>query len=211
MPAGLARLEVTFRVDADGLLTVHAREPTTGIEAEVTVKPSYGLDDEEVEQHAPRRARSRRGRPRGAAPRRESRGSGRIVQATQKALPRRPRPSRRGRIARGSSGQSARSSRRREANIITWRCIDLISTRGNDAASRRRRRPRRAPSRCAISAPSRTTARTTSRRELLCCSGWSMQHGRYPGMSGGHDMQRPAARRLSGARRAPAGHARRAR
>ena len=50
MPAGLARLEITFRVDADGILSVHAKETTTGIEQEVTVKPTYGLDDETVEQ-----------------------------------------------------------------------------------------------------------------------------------------------------------------
>ncbi len=45
----MARLEVTFRVDADGLLGVTARELTTGVEAKVEVKPSYGLTDEEVE------------------------------------------------------------------------------------------------------------------------------------------------------------------
>ena len=50
MAAGLARLEVTFRVDADGLLEVTAKELTTGIEQKVEVKPSYGLTDEEVEQ-----------------------------------------------------------------------------------------------------------------------------------------------------------------
>ena len=50
MPAGRARLEVTFRVDADGLLTVAANEVTTGIAQEIAVKPSYGLTDEEVEQ-----------------------------------------------------------------------------------------------------------------------------------------------------------------
>ncbi len=50
MAAGLARLEVTFRVDADGLLSVHAREERTGIEQAVDVKPSYGLDDDTVEQ-----------------------------------------------------------------------------------------------------------------------------------------------------------------
>ncbi|MDI1483085.1 Fe-S protein assembly chaperone HscA [Polyangium sp. y55x31] len=49
MPAGLARLEVTFRVDADGLLNVTAKELTTGVEQKVEVKPSYGLTDEEVE------------------------------------------------------------------------------------------------------------------------------------------------------------------
>jgi molecular chaperone HscA len=50
MPAGLARLEVSFHVDADGLLNVTARETTTGIEQQVEVKPTYGLDDEQVEQ-----------------------------------------------------------------------------------------------------------------------------------------------------------------
>ena len=50
MAAGMARLEVTFRVDADGLLGVHAREERTGIEQTVEVKPSYGLDDDAVEQ-----------------------------------------------------------------------------------------------------------------------------------------------------------------
>jgi molecular chaperone HscA len=50
MPAGMARLEVTFQVDADGLLGVRAKEVTTGIEQTVSVKPSYGLDDSTVEQ-----------------------------------------------------------------------------------------------------------------------------------------------------------------
>ncbi len=50
MPAGHARLEVEFRVDENSLLTVHARELTTGAEQTVEVKPSYGLDDDTVEQ-----------------------------------------------------------------------------------------------------------------------------------------------------------------
>jgi molecular chaperone HscA len=50
MPAGVARLEVTFLVDADGILRVTAREETTNIEASVNVKPSYGLTDDEVER-----------------------------------------------------------------------------------------------------------------------------------------------------------------
>ena len=50
MPAGMARLEVTFMVDADGILRVSAREEPTGQEASIEVKPSYGLTDDEVER-----------------------------------------------------------------------------------------------------------------------------------------------------------------
>ncbi|HEY6477631.1 MAG TPA: Fe-S protein assembly chaperone HscA [Polyangia bacterium] len=50
MPAGMARLEVTFMVDADGILRVSAREEVTGQETKIEVKPSYGLTDEEVER-----------------------------------------------------------------------------------------------------------------------------------------------------------------
>jgi molecular chaperone HscA len=50
MPAGMARLEVTFTVDADGILRVTAREETTGKETSIDVKPSYGLAEGEVER-----------------------------------------------------------------------------------------------------------------------------------------------------------------
>ena len=50
MPAGLPKVEVSFLINADGILVVNAKELRSGVEQSIEVKPQYGLTDEEVEK-----------------------------------------------------------------------------------------------------------------------------------------------------------------
>lgn len=86
MPAGGARIRVTFQVDADGLLAVSAREQTTGVEANISVKPSYGLSDDEITgmlksgfEHAANDMQAR-------SVREQQVEAGRLIDATEQAI-----------------------------------------------------------------------------------------------------------------------------
>jgi molecular chaperone HscA len=86
MAAGAARIRVTYQVDADGLLSVSAREMTTGVEASINVKPSYGLGDDEVARMLQDSFQSADADMRARALREEQVDAERIVLATQSAL-----------------------------------------------------------------------------------------------------------------------------
>lgn len=86
LAAGAARIRVSFEVDADGLLQVSARELTSGTEARVTVKPSYGLEDGEIARML-QEGFARAGDDMAARALREARvDAGRMVLATRSAL-----------------------------------------------------------------------------------------------------------------------------
>jgi molecular chaperone HscA len=86
MAAGAARIRVTYQVDADGLLSVSAREMTTGVEAHINVKPSYGLGDDEVARMLQDSFQSADADMQARALREEQVDAERIVLATQSAL-----------------------------------------------------------------------------------------------------------------------------
>jgi molecular chaperone HscA len=86
MAAGAARIRVTYQVDADGLLSVSARETRSGVEAAITVKPSYGLGDDEVARMLQDSYTSASGDMLARALREEQVEAERILLATQSAL-----------------------------------------------------------------------------------------------------------------------------
>jgi molecular chaperone HscA len=86
MAAGAARIRVTYQVDADGLLSVSAREARSGVEASITVKPSYGLGDDEVARMLQDSYSAAQGDMVARALREEQVEAERILLATQSAL-----------------------------------------------------------------------------------------------------------------------------
>ncbi len=86
MAAGAARIEVTFQVDADGMLAVTAREQSTGVEASIAVKPSYGLSDDEVANMLADGMRSAESDMKARALREQQVEARRLVEAVEAAL-----------------------------------------------------------------------------------------------------------------------------
>ncbi|MBU6487507.1 MAG: Fe-S protein assembly chaperone HscA [Burkholderiales bacterium] len=86
MAAGAARIRVTYQVDADGLLSVFAREQHSGVEASVVVKPSYGLADEEIARMLEDSFRTAEVDMRARALREAQVEAQRLLEATQAAL-----------------------------------------------------------------------------------------------------------------------------
>jgi molecular chaperone HscA len=86
MVAGAARIRITYQVDADGLLSVSARETRSGVEAHITVKPSYGLADDDVARMLQDSYTSAQGDMVLRALREEQVEAERILLATQSAL-----------------------------------------------------------------------------------------------------------------------------
>lgn len=84
--AGAARIRVTFQVDADGLLSVMARERSTGVETAVEVKPSYGLADDEITRMLMDSRSHAQGDKEARVLRENQVESGRLLEAIQSAL-----------------------------------------------------------------------------------------------------------------------------
>lgn len=84
--AGVARIRVTYQVDADGLLSVAAREMSSGVEASVTVKPSYGLEDADISRMLQDSFGAAEADMRARAERERKVEGQRLVEATRSAL-----------------------------------------------------------------------------------------------------------------------------
>ncbi len=86
MVAGSARIRVTFQVDADGLLSVSAREMGSGTEASIEVKPSYGLNNEDITRMLQESSKHARDDMLARALREQQTEAGQLLEAVTNAL-----------------------------------------------------------------------------------------------------------------------------
>lgn len=86
MEAGVARIEVTFQVDADGLLSISASEKTSGIQSSIVVKPAYGLSEQAIQSLLEQSAKHRVEDHEARVQREEQLAADRLLQTLRKAL-----------------------------------------------------------------------------------------------------------------------------
>jgi molecular chaperone HscA len=125
MAAGAARIRITYQVDADGLLSVSARELRSGVEASITVKPSYGLGDDDVARMLQDSFSSADTDMQLRALREEQVEAERILLATQSALD-------------GCCLAVGRRTRRQSTRLIKRRDVRAIAQGSDHQASRSR-------------------------------------------------------------------------
>ena len=130
MAAGAARIRVTYQVDADGLLSVFAREQGSGVEASVVVKPSYGLADDDIARMLEESFTTAEVDMRARALREAQVDAQRLVEATA-----------------GGARRRRRIARRQRTHRTSTRCVTALRrhARGATTSTRSKPRPRRLP------------------------------------------------------------------
>ena len=202
MAAGAARIRVTFQVDADGLLSVSARETGSGVEASVAVKPSYGLHDDEIARMLQESFGSAEADMQARALREQQVEAERLLAATQAALAADARPARCSRNARRSAAlmtrtrPSARARATRPRSKSRSRRLahgtEAFAARRMDRSIRARRSPAGALDDVRLTHEPPMTRVTVLPHEALCPAG--AEFDAEPGKSCAEELLDPASR-----------------